>query len=217
MVYITGREFVSYPLIRIRSVPKNRSVDELIAAARRDESQMNQLLERYKAYLLLKARLDHRLKTVQRKVGGSDVAQITLTKAFHGFEKFRGEDEPQFTGWLMAIYENTVATINRTYGAEKRDINREVLESALSGSACLQLNGIPGRVTSPPSDLIRGESALELADAINSLPEAQREAVQKRHFEQMKIAEIAASMDRSVEAVAGLLRRALQQLRRELS
>jgi RNA polymerase sigma-70 factor (ECF subfamily) len=48
------------------------------------------------------------------------------------------------------------------------------------------------------------------------LPDSQREALIMRHFHGWSLAQIAEQLDRSPSAVAGLLKRGLQQLRRQL-
>jgi RNA polymerase sigma-70 factor (ECF subfamily) len=64
---------------------------------------------------------------------------------------------------------------------------------------------------------MRGESAVQLALAIATLPEAQQEAIRLRHLEGMSLAQIAQQMERSEEAVAGLIKRGLRGLRDRLA
>ena len=62
----------------------------------------------------------------------------------------------------------------------------------------------------------RQEQALRLSAALGRLPDAQREALVLRHLRGWSLAQIAGQLGRSRAAVAGLLKRGLQQLRREL-
>ncbi len=57
---------------------------------------------------------------------------------------------------------------------------------------------------------------LHLAAALDKLPDAQREALMLRHFHGWPLAQIAEHLGRSHAAVAGLLKRGLQQLRDQL-
>jgi RNA polymerase sigma-70 factor (ECF subfamily) len=57
---------------------------------------------------------------------------------------------------------------------------------------------------------------LQLSAALAKLPEAQREALMLRHFRGRSLAQIAQDLGRSHAAVAGLMKRGLQQLRTEL-
>ena len=57
---------------------------------------------------------------------------------------------------------------------------------------------------------------MRLAEALANLPEAQREALVLQHWHGWSLAQIAAHLGRSHAAVAGLVKRGLQQLRIEL-
>lgn len=63
---------------------------------------------------------------------------------------------------------------------------------------------------------MRQEQAIQLSTALAKLPDAQREALVLRHFHGWSLAQIAEELGRSHAAVAGLLKRGLQQLRNEL-
>ena len=67
--------------------------------------------------------------------------------------------------------------------------------------------------SSPSQRSRRKEQLLELCDALERLPEAQREAVRLHYLENRKLVEIAEQLDRSPSAVAGLLKRGLSKLR----
>ena len=70
--------------------------------------------------------------------------------------------------------------------------------------------------SSPSQRAERQEESLHLATAMAKLPDAQREALELEHWQGWTLAEIAEHMGRSKAAVAGLLKRGLQQLRAEL-
>jgi RNA polymerase sigma-70 factor (ECF subfamily) len=59
----------------------------------------------------------------------------------------------------------------------------------------------------------RLETLLEIASALEQLPETQREAVRMRYIEGLPLAEISQRLDRTTTAVAGLLKRGLENLR----
>jgi RNA polymerase sigma-70 factor (ECF subfamily) len=67
--------------------------------------------------------------------------------------------------------------------------------------------------SSPSQQAQRNEEAVRLARALAKLPEAQREAVVLRHFEERSLADIAKHLDRTPAAVVGLLQRGLKTLR----
>jgi RNA polymerase sigma-70 factor (ECF subfamily) len=67
--------------------------------------------------------------------------------------------------------------------------------------------------SSPSEQAIRHEQLLRLAEALLQLTEEQRRVVGLRFWKDYKLAEIAAEMGRSEQAVAKLLQRALKKLR----
>ena len=70
--------------------------------------------------------------------------------------------------------------------------------------------------SSPDQKAMRHEQILQLADAMEQLPETQRNAILLKYHEGLTLSEIGGAMDRSVEAVAGLLHRGLKNLRSRL-
>ena len=67
--------------------------------------------------------------------------------------------------------------------------------------------------SSPSEKAEQNEETLRLAQAIEQLPQAQREALTLQHWHGFSLAEIGERLERSPEAVAGLLKRGLKQLR----
>jgi RNA polymerase sigma-70 factor (ECF subfamily) len=63
---------------------------------------------------------------------------------------------------------------------------------------------------------MRDEQAVRLAAALAKLPDDQSEAVRLRHLEGFTLAELAARFSRSEDAVAALLKRGLENLRKRL-
>ena len=79
------------------------------------------------------------------------------------------------------------------------------------------MNDIPLQDQTTPSEYAaRRERGLLLAEALDSLPEDQRMAVELRYLGDCSLDEIAAMMERSKPSVAGLLRRGLEDLRLKL-
>jgi RNA polymerase sigma-70 factor (ECF subfamily) len=60
---------------------------------------------------------------------------------------------------------------------------------------------------------LQGEQAVRLAQALETLPADQREAVRLRHLEGQSLAEMAHRLERSERAVAALLNRGIVALR----
>src|SRR5262249_52384152 len=91
---------------------------------------LNALLERLRPYLRLvvRPRLGRHL---QAKLDDSDLIQEALLRISSGFGTFDGRDVPQLFAWAAQIADNVVVNFNRHYGADKRDVGREVAGAEL--------------------------------------------------------------------------------------
>jgi RNA polymerase sigma-70 factor (ECF subfamily) len=173
-------------------------------------------LEHYRDYLLLLARL-HVAPQLQAKVDLSGVVQMTMLEASQALPELRGQTEPQRAAWLRRILVNNLADEMRRFGAGKRDAARErSLEAALRDSSLRLEAMLAADQSSPSQRAIQQEELSRMAQALATLPENQRQAVELHHLKGCSLAEIAASLGCSKPAVAGLLHRGLQNLRRLL-
>jgi len=166
-------------------------------------------LERYRAYLHLLARmqLDPRLRG---KLDLSGIVQQTLLEAHQA----AGQAQVPPLAWLRRILANNLGDEIRKLTTAKRDVSREQsLEASLEASSARLDEWLAAEQSSPSEQLQREEQALRLAQALAELPEAQREALVLQHWHGWSLARIGAHLERSVEAVAGLLKRGLKRLR----
>src|SRR5438552_14819996 len=97
----------------------NRATDptheELLGRARTgDRPALGRLLERYRAYLVVLARVQIG-RRLQGKVDAADVVQDAFLGAYRDFPQFRGTTEPEFAGWLRQILASLLANLVRYY------------------------------------------------------------------------------------------------------
>lgn len=171
-------------------------------------------LERYRGYLLLLATVAPRLR---EKLDASDVVQMTLMHAYDKRDQFRGETEAEFLGWLRAILESQLLQEERKYGRRRRDVGRErSLHAALGESDSRFAECLAAIGSSPSQRAIRAEQVLAFADALAALPANQRRAIELHHLQRCSLEQTAVAMNRTPQAVAGLLYRGLQKLKCEL-
>ncbi|MBV9122804.1 MAG: sigma-70 family RNA polymerase sigma factor [Planctomycetes bacterium] len=174
-------------------------------------------LERYRAYLRLLARL-HLSPKLQGKLDPSDLVQQTLLLAYQHRDQFRGQSEAELGAWLRTILANTLAEADRRFRGRTRAVALErSLEAELEASSSRLEAWLIDEQSAPDEQAVRHERLLRLADALDQLPEDQRKAVELHHLLGKTMPEVAREMERSREAVAGLLFRALQKLRRLLA
>jgi RNA polymerase sigma-70 factor (ECF subfamily) len=173
-------------------------------------------LERYRPYLLLLARmrLDPRLRG---KLDASDVVQQTLLEAHQARGQFRGTTEAEEAAWLRQVLARNLANAVRDILRDRRDVRREQsLEAAVEESSRRLEAWLVAEQSSPSVRAERHEQAVRLAEELAGLPDAQREALTLHHLEGRPLEEVARLIGRSREAVAGLIKRGLRQLRERL-
>ena len=177
-----------------------------------DQEAAGAALERFRAYLHLLARL-HLDPRLRAKLSPSDVVQQTLLQAYQGLAGFRG-GEGELAAWLRRILAHNLAHAVRDLGRGKRDVARErSLDQALGQSSLRLETWLAEEAPSPAEQAQRNEQSLRLAEVLETLPEAQREAVVLHYWQDWTLADIGRHLGRTPAAVAGLLQRGLKQLR----
>jgi RNA polymerase sigma-70 factor, ECF subfamily len=183
----------------------------------RNERVRPEDLERYRLFLYLRARrlLGPRL---QGKLDAADVVQETLLQAHEKLGQFRGHTEAELAAWLRTILENTLAMAARQFQARTRDVARERSLQAGLGEASARRKARPAAAPPTPDEhAVHQEQLLRLADALRKLPQNQRRAIELHHLDGQSLTEVAGHMNRSKDAVVGLLFRGLRNLRRLLN
>lgn len=151
---------------------------------------------------------------LRSKVDESDIAQQTLVQAVQGLEDFRGSTDAEIVAWLKTILSNHLKHVVRDQGRQKRDYRREQnLPQAIDKSSMRIEQFLEANVESPSLNIRLEEGAIELAGALEKLPDTQRQAIELQYFHGLKLKEIAEIMDKSTSAVAGLLHRGLAAMR----
>jgi RNA polymerase sigma-70 factor (ECF subfamily) len=188
----------------------------LVAGSRLGDAKASEsLIATYRPYLRLLA--GRRLpKLLAKRADGSDIVQQTLLDAVRGLPEFRGQTEAEFTAWMVRLLERNLLQSARLNMAAMRDVRRETPEHAPDGSAQLVWHGVGSDGTSPQNSVFRGEAAFHLAEALEQLPDQQRRAVELRYLEQLPLDVIARELEKTTAAVAGLIARGVEALRRLL-
>jgi RNA polymerase sigma-70 factor, ECF subfamily len=178
-----------------------------------DGDELVRRLESFRNYLDLLARiqLDGRLPG---KLDPADLVQQTMTRALEKRDLFHGCDDAQRAAWLRTLLSHTLIDVLRKFmrsGVAERSLEAAVEQSSERLGALLAADQ-----TSPSGRFERQEQLVRLADALATLPEDQRRAVELKHLQGLALVDVGRRMGRSVPAVAGLLQRGLRTLRTEL-
>jgi RNA polymerase sigma-70 factor (ECF subfamily) len=187
----------------------------LLEAREGDSATLGRLLEQYRNYLRLLARIEIGRK-LQGKVDASDLVQEVFLDAHRYFPNFRGTAEPQFVQWLREILAGTLANqVRRYFGTQARDLRLERSIAADLDRSSVALGGIPVDPQPSPSEhVMRGEQSLLVADALSKLPPDYQTVIVLRHLEGLTFPQVAERMERSVDSVEKLWLRGLTQLKK---
>ena len=169
-------------------------------------------LEAFRGYLRVLAELQLR-PILKSKVDVSDVVQQTLLKAHLKKEQYRGASEAELAAWLRQILTRHLTDENRRFGADARDVAREVSMQALDRSSARIEAWLAADQRTPSQEISGSEQLLKLARAIGQLPDDQRIAVELRHLHGLSVQDVATETNKSKRAVAGLLFRGVKRLR----
>jgi RNA polymerase sigma-70 factor (ECF subfamily) len=163
---------------------------------------------------LAERQLDGRIAV---RVDASDVVQQTFLEAYRSFPQFVGAGEQEWAAWLHTILDHKVAGAIRDHTLlQKRDVHREQSMDDAEGSHAGLKQQLDGGHSSPSQKALRSEGEELLLRALTTLPEDQREAVRLRHLEDWSVDDIARHMGRTPAATAGLIKRGMRALRRQL-
>lgn len=172
--------------------------------------------ERFRAYLRLMADLQIDM-TFSGKVDLSGVVQMTLLESENVGRDWRSWTDAQRLAWLRTALANNLKDEVRKFTSQGRDIRREVsLEQAIEQSSTRVDRWLADAGPSPSSVFRREENLIRLADALQKLGEEQRRAIECHHLRGMSLADTAAALGKSRDAVAGLIYRGLVRLKQQL-
>ncbi|MBI3862002.1 MAG: sigma-70 family RNA polymerase sigma factor [Planctomycetia bacterium] len=183
-------------------------------ALRGEEGVRGALLETYRHYLELLARIEIG-RRLQTKVDAADLVQETFLEAHRNFGLFRGKSEGEFINWLRGIMASRIATMVRHFvGTQGRNVRRERdLHVDLDQSSRALDRGLVALQSTPSQKIERSELRVMFADTLSQLPDDYREVIVLRHFEELPVGEVALRMNRSVDSVQKLWVRGLARLR----
>jgi RNA polymerase sigma-70 factor (ECF subfamily) len=193
-------------------------LDRLLQQARTgDGAALGHLLEQYRSYLDLLARLQI-TRRLRGKVDAADVVQETFLEAHQSFARFRGTTEKELVGWLRQVLTaNLVDLIRKFLGSRRRDVRleQELLDDLDQSSLALE-QGLVAPGSSPSQQAARRERAVLLAEALARLPANYREVLILHHLEGLSFPEVARRLGRTLDSVKNVWTRALARLRRSL-
>jgi RNA polymerase sigma-70 factor, ECF subfamily len=146
------------------------------------------------------------LRLTRRPQDAEDLVQDTYLKAFRASRQF--ERGTNLKAWLFTILHNTFRNMRRHDGRSPIDVNSETVEHAADTT---------GDERTPEQILSRATLDRELQAALDSLPDAFRQAVWLRDVEEFSYAEIAQIMDVPIGTVMSRISRGRRMLHDRLA
>jgi RNA polymerase sigma-70 factor (ECF subfamily) len=149
------------------------------------------------------------MRLTRNRADAEDLVQDTYVKAFRHSGQFkRGTN---LRAWLYTILHNTWRNRVRDASRDTVDVDSEQVEQLAAG-------GIGGEhIETPEGILMRSTLDADLQAALNSLPEAFREAVWLRDVEEFSYAEIAEMLNVPIGTVMSRISRGRRMLFEKLS
>ncbi len=171
--------------------------EHLVARAKNGELVAYELL----ADLHRGAVRNHALKLLRHRDDAEDAAQETFVKAYRALHTF--DEARPILPWLMRICSNCCVDMLRYRKTRPECIERyehRLYDLSPSAEDAVETS-------------MEGE---QLRDAIGRLPDRYREIIWMRHYKQMDVLEIAASLQKPEGTVKSWLHRARAMLRKDL-
>ena len=176
--------------------------DWVILAKAGDRGAMHELYERNRSRIYSLA-----YRYAGNVADAEDILQDTFIKAFSSLQRCQLKENSYFATWLYRIAVNCALDHFRR---RQRHENNVELSEKLSAAVENEDDA------TPESEYVRNESARQVRRGLERLTDRKRMVVVLRHYQQLKIGEIAATMGCSQGSVKKQLFRALAQLKKEL-
>ncbi len=172
-----------------------------------DAAAFEALVTRYQTRLI--SVLQH---ITHGRESAEDMAQEVFMRVFRSRKSY--QPKAKFSTWLFTIANNVALNAQRRR-SRRKEVN-VVAQSGESQQPNLENMAKEASALMPARQLAQAEMAEVVRNAIETLSERQRMALLLSKFEHMCYADIATTMDLSVEAVKSLLFRARENLRQIL-
>lgn len=139
---------------------------------------------------------------------GDDLVQEVFARVFDKRREFKGASK--FSTWLWRI------AVNRCYDEMRRPMNRAITESLDDESGTVVLDIVAPDANTPRDTFAAQEEAELVRQGLMQLPEHYRTVLVLRHYENLKLREIAEVLDIPEGTVNSRMAEALAQLTRLL-
>jgi RNA polymerase sigma-70 factor (ECF subfamily) len=175
-------------------------------------------LDRYWAYLRVRARRLNLNPRLKMRFSESDLVQEAFIRAQSTAEPCRDKSPRARMAYLDQAFDWTFQDHLRKHHAERRDIDREkVVQQALNESTAAYHLDFADNGASPSEQANRREQFLGAMEAVNELPERERDVIFLVYFEHCSLQEAGDRLEMTKGTAAGLYGRGVTRLRGKLN
>lgn len=172
---------------------------------RGDPRAFRELVERYKKKVYFLA-----LDMAGNPVDAEDISQEVFLKVFRSFSTFRRG--ARLGSWLYRITYNAAIDHLRRRGQTPEPVGDDVLESLSRAEG-----GLPPRgADDPGAEIEASQLQARIARALEKVSPQEKAVFVLRHYDDLKLKDIAETLDLSVGSVKSYLFRAVHKLQKEL-
>ncbi len=156
---------------------------------------------------------------LRRRMTADDIWQETLLQAWRSRERHQWSGTRAFRHWLLEIAENRMRDSVDRERTQKRgggDGVASLPRIAHPSGPAASTSGLPAGSSTPSRAILHRERAELMRSALESVPDALREVVRRRLFEEQGLDQIAAALELSHAAVKHRLRKGAAAYRERL-
>jgi RNA polymerase sigma-70 factor, ECF subfamily len=187
---------------------RDPDVQRMLRVRDDDEAAFGELVEAYQNRLI--GIFTH---VLHDRSAAEDLAQEAFLRVYRA--RHRYQPTAKFATWLFRIANNLASNRLRSL-SRRKEVSLKVSESGPLGPRPEEKLAIEKSALMPARQLDNQEMREVVRQSLDTLNERQRMALLLNKFEHMSYADIAASMDLSIQAVKSLLTRARENLRLQL-
>lgn len=180
------------------------------AAADGDEAALQQLMlchhGRFAAFARRKIGVDW-----QQRIDADDLLQEAYIEVYRAIAHFSPDGDDAFYAWVSRIIDHAFIDRVRYWKRQKRDPARETAAAGSQARASL-LEKCQRAGYTPSLDLRREDAEAALLQCLARLPDDYRLVVQRLYLHERPLAEVAADLGRTDDAVRRLAGRAIEKL-----
>ena len=175
------------------------------------KTALGSAIEQYKDRLLAIIAC-HASEKLKRLMTIEDLLQEVYLAAYKRLDYLNDNPDVSLLVKLRTIALQTIVDKERYYGADKRDVNKEIYDKN-DDSHNKMLNNLADSVTSPSKKMMRSERAALVHRLLNEMSPEDREIISLRHFEQMDYKECAQILGITSNAATMRYVRAIKRLK----